>query len=135
MPRMQDDRRGGALLSGLPTMTAPNTTTTPGSFASTVNGISDPWVYNQVPNALQVGFGTFQLGTDPKAADFDTQIGVRDHSMRTPAQRQQNFAQESMMSELAAAAEVDPIQFRLDNTSDPRVINVLKAARDNSGWR
>jgi len=134
MPAMQDDRLVGALLAGLPTITAPNTTTTPGSFASTVNGISDPWVYDQVPNALQVGYGTFQLGTDPKAPDFDTQIGVRDHSMRTPAQRQQNFAQESMISELAAAAKVDQLQFRLNNTSDPRVLKVLKTVRDNSGW-
>jgi len=134
MPAMQDDRLVGALLAGLPTMTAPNTTTTPGSFASTVNGIDDPWVYDQVPNALQVGYGTFQLGTDPKAPDFDTQVGVRDHSMRTPGQRQQNFAQESMISELAAAAKADQIQFRLNNTSDARVTNVLKTVRSNSSW-
>jgi hypothetical protein len=134
MPAMQDDRMVGALLAGLPTITAPTVAPYPGTFGSIVNGISDPWVYDQVPNALQVGYGTFQLGTDPKASDFDTQIGVRDHSMRTPAQRQQNFAQESMMSELAAAAKKDQFQFRLDNTSDPRVTNVLKIARDSSGW-
>jgi hypothetical protein len=115
-------------------LAAPNVTPFPGTFGSTPNGISDPWVYDQVPNALQVGYGTFQIGTDPKAADFNTQIGMRDHSMRTPAQRQQNFAQESMMSELAAAAKVDQVQFRINNTSDPRVINVMKAVRDNSSW-
>jgi len=134
MPAMQDDRHLGALLAGLPTISAPNVTPFPGTFGSTPNGISDPWVYDQVPNALQVGYGTFQIGTDPKARDFDTQIGMRDHSMRTPAQRQQNFAQESMMSELAAAAKADQIQFRIDNTTDPRVINVMKAVRDNSKW-
>jgi CO/xanthine dehydrogenase Mo-binding subunit len=134
MPAMQDDRHLGALLAGLPTISAPNVTPYPGTFGSTPNGISDPWVYDQVPNALQVGYGTFQIGTDPKAADFNTQIGMRDHSMRTPAQRQQNFAQESMMSELAAAAKVDQVQFRINNTSDPRVINVMKAVRDNSSW-
>jgi nicotinate dehydrogenase subunit B len=134
MPPMQDDRHLGALLAGLPTISAPNVIPYPGTFGSTPNGISDPWVYDQVPNALQAGYGTFQIGTDPKAADFDKQIGMRGHSMRTPAQRQQNFAQETMMSELAAAAKVDPIQFRINNTSDPRVINVLKVARDNSGW-
>lgn len=134
MPAMQDDRHLGALLAGLPTISAPNVTPFPGTFGSTPNGISDPWVYDQVPNSLQVGYGTFQIGTDAKAADFDTQIGLRDHSMRTPAQRQQNFAQESMMSELAAAAKVDQIQFRINNTSDPRVINVMKATRDNSSW-
>jgi CO/xanthine dehydrogenase Mo-binding subunit len=134
MPAMQDDRHLGALLAGLPTISAPGVTPYPGTFGSTPNGISDPWVYDRVPNALQVGLGTFQVGTDPKAADFNTQIGLRDHSMRTPAQRQQNFAQESMMSELAAAAKVDQIQFRINNTSDPRVINVMKAVRSNSSW-
>jgi nicotinate dehydrogenase subunit B len=135
MPAMQDDRMVGALLAGLPTITAPNVTPYPGTFGSTPNGISDPWVYDKVPNTIQAGYGTFQLGTDPKASDFDTQIGVRDHSMRTPAQRQQNFAQESMMSELAAAAKQDQIQFRLNNTSDPRVTKVLQTARDASGWQ
>ena len=52
---------------------------------------------------------------------------MRGHSMRTPGQRQQNFAQESMINELAAAAKVDPIQFRLNNTSAPRLIAVLNA--------
>jgi CO/xanthine dehydrogenase Mo-binding subunit len=134
MPAMQDDRHLGALLAGRPTIAAPNVTPFPGTFGSTPNGISDPWVYDKVPNALQVGLGTFQVGTDPKAPDFNTQIGMRDHSMRTPAQRQQNFAQESMMSELAAAAKADQIQFRIDNTTDPRVIGVMKAVRDNSPW-
>ncbi len=134
MPAMQDDRLVGALLAGLPTMKAPNVVPFPGTFGSTPNGISDPWVYDKVPNALQAGYGTFQVGTDPKAPDFDTQIGMRDHSMRTPAQRQQNFAQESAMSELAALAKVDPIQFRLNHTSDPRVINVLNTVKQASGW-
>jgi len=134
MPAMQDDRMVGALLAGLPTMQAPNVTTTPGSFASTVNGISDPWLYDLVPNAQQKGLGTFQVGTDPKAADFNTQIGMRDHSMRTPAQRQQNFAQESMMSELAAAAKIDQVQFRLNNTSTTRLINVINTVKNAAGW-
>jgi len=134
MPAMQDDRMVGALLAGLPTITAPAVAPYPGTFGSTPKGPSDPWGYDRVPNALQLGYGTFQLGTDPKAADFDTQVGLRDHSMRTPAQRQQNFAQESMMSELAAAAKADPIQFRIDNTSDTRVVGVMKAVRDLAGW-
>ena len=134
MSAMQDDRPVGALLAKMPTITAPAIVPYPGTFGSIVNGVSDPWVYDKVPNALQVAYGTYQLGTDPKASDFDTQIGIRNHSMRTPAQRQQNFAQESMMSELAAAAKVDQIQFRLNNTSDPRVAKVLTTVRDEGGW-
>jgi len=129
MPAMQDDRMVGGLLAGMPTIPAPNVTPYPGTFGSTPNGISDPWVYDLVPNAQQKGLGTFQVGTDPKAPDFNTQIGLRDHSMRTPAQRQQNFAQESMMSELAAAAKIDQIQFRLNNTSAQRLIDVINTTK------
>ena len=134
MAAMQDDRMVGALLAGLPTITAPSIVPYPGTFGSSVNGVSDPWVYDKVPNALQVAYGTTQLGTDPASPNFNTQIGMRGHSMRTPAQRQQNFAQESMMSELAAAAKIDQIQFRLNNTTDPRVINVLNIVKKESGW-
>src|SRR5438067_9389259 len=134
MPAMQDDRMVGALLAGLPTIPAPNVTPFAGTFGSTPNGISDPWVYDVVPNAQQKGLGTFQVGTDPKADDFNTQIGMRDHSMRTPAQRQQNFAQESMISELAAAAKIDQVQFRLNNTSTARLINVINTVKNAAGW-
>jgi CO/xanthine dehydrogenase Mo-binding subunit len=135
-PAGQDDRLVGALLAGMPAAWgAPNVPPPPaGSFASTANGISDPWMYDKVPNALQKAFGTFQVGTDPKAPDFDTQVGLRGHSMRTPGQRQQNFAQESMMSELAAAAKVDPIQFRINNTTATRLVAVLNAAKSSGGW-
>ena len=55
--------------------------------------------------------------------------GLRGLIMRTPGQRQQNFALESLMNEAAAAAHADPIQFRLQHTSDPRLINILKQLR------
>jgi CO/xanthine dehydrogenase Mo-binding subunit len=133
-PPQQDDRPVGAILAGMPTQGAP-TPTGPEQYKTSVNPVSDTWMYDRVPNALQVGYGTFQIGTtNPSDPTFDTQIGMRGHSMRTPQQRQQNFAQESMMSELAAAAKIDPLQFRINNTSNPRLINVLTTLRDQSGW-
>ena len=102
----------------------------PGTFGSTVNGISDPWVYDQVPNAQQRGLGTFQIGQK----ESPTQVGLRDHSQRTPGQRQQNFAQESMINELAAAAKIDPIEFRIGNTSAPRLLAVMNTVKTESGW-
>ncbi len=134
MPAMQDDRMVGALLAGLPTMTAPAVAPFPGTFGSIVNSVSDPWLYDKVPNAVQTALGTWQVGTDPTKPNFDTQIGLRGHSMRTPAQRQQNFAQESMMNELAAAAKIDPIQFRINNTSAARLIAVMNEVKTASGW-
>ena len=130
----QDDRPVGAILAGMPTMAAPAVVPPAGSFSGTSNGISDPWMYDQVPNALQTGFGSWNMGSNGNDPNYQTEVGLRGHSMRTPAQRQQNFAQESMMSELAAAAGVDPIQFRINNTTAQRLITVLNAAKDASGW-
>ena len=115
-------------------MAAPAVVPAAGSFSGTSNGISDPWMYDQVPNALQTGVRVVEHGPNGNDPNYQTEVGLRGHSMRTPAQRQQNFAQESMMSELAAAAGVDPIQFRINNTTAERLITVLNAAKDASGW-
>jgi nicotinate dehydrogenase subunit B len=130
----QDDRPVGALLAGLPTMNAPAIVPPAGSFNGTENGISDTWVYDKVPNALQTGYGSWNIGSNGNDPNYQTEIGLRGHSMRTPGQRQQNFAQESMINELAAAAKVDPIQFRIKNTSAPRLITVLNTLVQASGW-
>jgi CO/xanthine dehydrogenase Mo-binding subunit len=128
MPAMQDDRPIGAVLAGLPTMPAPDVHSD--FITSTVNNISDPWVYAPVPNLVEQGHGTFQVGQ--KASPLA--VGLRDHSMRTPVQFQQNFPRELAMSEAAALAGADALQFRIEHTSEERAIGVLKAVRDASGW-
>ncbi len=129
MPAMQDDRPVGAILAGLPTMAAPNEKAD--FIGSTVNAISDPWIYDGVPVLMERGRGTFQVGE--KASPLA--IGLRDHSMRTPGQFQQNFPRELAISEAAALAGADAIQFRLDHATEDRVIGVLKAVREASGWQ
>jgi CO/xanthine dehydrogenase Mo-binding subunit len=129
MPAMQDDRPLGAILAGLPTMAAPNEKAD--FIGSTVNGLSDPWIYDGVPVLAERGHGTFQVGE--KASPLA--IGIRDHSMRTPGQFQQNFPRELAISEAASLAGADPIQFRIDHATEERVIGVLKAVRDQSGWQ
>jgi nicotinate dehydrogenase subunit B len=128
MPAMQDDRPIGAVLAGLPTMSAPDVHS--GGVTSTVNDISDPWIYAPVPNVIERGHGTFQVGQ--KASPLA--VGLRDHSMRTPGQFQQNYPRELAISEAAALAGADAIQFRIDHASEERAIGVLKAVRDASGW-
>ena len=128
MPAMQDDRPVGAVLAGLPSMSAPDVHS--GGVTSTVNGIEDPWVYAPVPNVTERGHGTFQVGQ--KASPLA--VGLRDHSMRTPGQFQQNYPRELAISEAAALAGADAIQFRIDHASEERAIGVLKAVRDASGW-
>jgi CO/xanthine dehydrogenase Mo-binding subunit len=128
MPAMQDDRPIGAVLAGLPTMSAPQVKSD--SVTSIVNGIEDAWVYKPVPNVLENGHGTFQVGQQASPIA----VGLRDHSMRTPGQFQQNYPREFGISEAAALAGADAIQFRIDHLSEERAIGVLKAARDASGW-
>lgn len=128
MPPMQDDRPVGAVLAGLPTMAAPDVH---GDFVtSTVNNISDDWLYAQAANVIERGHGTFQVGQ--KASPIA--VGLRDHSMRTPAQFQQNFPRELAISEAAALAGADAIQFRIDNLKEERAVGVLKAVCQASGW-
>jgi CO/xanthine dehydrogenase Mo-binding subunit len=128
MPAMQDDRPIGAVIAGLPTMPAPGVDSD--FITSTVLRISDPWVYAPVPNVMERGHGTFQVGQ--KASPLA--VGLRDHSMRTPIQFQQNFPRELAISEAAALAGVDALQFRIDHATEERVIGVLKAVRDASDW-
>jgi nicotinate dehydrogenase subunit B len=128
MPAMQDDRPIGAVLAGLPTMPAPNEKK--GAAQSTVNDLSDPWIYDGVVTIMERGYGTFQIGE--KASPLA--VGLRDHSMRTPGQFQQNFPRELAISEVASLAGADSIQFRIDHAKEERVISVLKAVREASGW-
>jgi nicotinate dehydrogenase subunit B len=128
MPAMQDDRPIGAILAGLPTMSAPNPK---GDFVTnTANSLEDPWIYAPVANVAERGHGTDQVGQ--KASPIA--VGLRDHSMRTPGQFQQNYPRELAISEAAALAGADAIQFRIDHASEERVISVLKTVRDASGW-
>ena len=121
MPAMQDDRPIGAVIAGLPTMSAPQVHSN--GVTSTVNGLEDPWIYAPVANVIERGHGTFQVGQ--KASPLA--VGLRDHSMRTPGQFQQNYPRELAMSEAAALAGAD-------HATEERALGVLQAVRDASGW-
>jgi len=129
MPAMQDDRPIGAVLAGLPTMPAPSDK---GSrLNSTVNGNSDAWVYDGVLNLEERAHGTWQVGQ----RESPIAVGLRDHSMRTPGQFQQNFPREVAISEAAALAGADPIQFRIDHANEPRLKDILQKLREESSWQ
>jgi len=128
MPAMQDDRMIGAVIAGLPTMDAPSEK---GRMLDSIsNGPSDQWLYDAVPNLVERAHGTYQIGQKSSPV----KIGLRDHSMRTPGQFQQNFPREMAMSEAAALAGADPLQFRLDHAKDERLIALLKRLKEESGW-
>lgn len=54
--------------------------------------------------------------------------------IRTPGRMQNTFANETFMDELAAAAGVDPVEFRLRHLKDPRGIECLKAVVAKAKW-
>jgi len=60
---------------------------------------------------------------------------LRTGSYRCLAATGNNFARECFMDELAAAAAVDPLEFRLAHLDDPRLRAVLETAAERFGWR
>jgi nicotinate dehydrogenase subunit B len=128
MPAMQDDRLVGAILAGLPTIPAPNEK---GAVLSVRNDVSDPWIYDGAPAVLERAHGTFQVGQSSSPIN----VGLRDHSMRTPVQYQQNFPREVAITEAAVLAGVDPLQFRIRHARDKRLIGVLESVRDATVWQ
>jgi nicotinate dehydrogenase subunit B len=59
---------------------------------------------------------------------------IRTGWLRSPAQFQQTFAMESFLDELASAAGVDPVEFRLRYITEPRLADVLTAAARAANW-
>jgi isoquinoline 1-oxidoreductase len=53
---------------------------------------------------------------------------------RAPGNNTNTFARESQIDVMAAAAGIDPVEFRLKNLKDARMVTVLKAAADKFGW-
>jgi nicotinate dehydrogenase subunit B len=63
-----------------------------------------------------------------------TQCPLRSGSYRGLAATANFFARESHMDELAYTAQLDPLDFRLKNLSDPRLRAVLEAGAKSFGW-
>ncbi|MFL6820988.1 MAG: molybdopterin cofactor-binding domain-containing protein [Xanthobacteraceae bacterium] len=60
---------------------------------------------------------------------------LRSAHLRDPVGPQIHFASESFMDEVAAAVNVDPIEFRLRHVKDARDIAVIKAAAEKAAWQ
>jgi len=112
-----DIRLLGAILAGMPCCTVK-----PGGWVAT------EWPYDKIQDRLEEAYGMPKLGANSVSG------GLRGNIMRTPGQRQQNFALEGLMNEAAASVGADPIQFRIAHTSEPRLMDVLKATAKAAGW-
>jgi CO/xanthine dehydrogenase Mo-binding subunit len=116
-PHQMDPRPLGALLAGMPCSTSK-----PGGWVAT------EWPYDKIENRLEEAYGMPNLGAESASG------GLRGNIMRTPGQRQQNFTLEGLINEAAASAKADPIQFRLDHTTDQRLIDILNATAKAAAW-
>jgi nicotinate dehydrogenase subunit B len=66
---------------------------------------------------------------------LDRSSPLRTSHLRDPVGPQIHFASESFIDEVAAALNVDPIEFRLRHVKEPRDIALLKAVAEKSGWQ
>jgi nicotinate dehydrogenase subunit B len=79
-----------------------------------------------VPHARTTSYG--RGWTAPDVHPFAT------GPWRAPSNNTNTFARESQIDILAAKAGMDPMEFRLKNLKDERMIAVLKAVADKFGW-
>lgn len=63
-----------------------------------------------------------------------TRLPLATGSMRSLGGAANTFANESFMDELAAAAGIDPVEFRRRHLQDPRAIEVIKSAAEHAHW-
>jgi CO/xanthine dehydrogenase Mo-binding subunit len=76
----------------------------------------------------------YALPNQRVVAHWLTEMPLRTSSMRTLGGAANTFANESFMDELADAAGIDPLRFRLNHLDDERGIAVLQAAAERAGW-
>ena len=81
-----------------------------------------------VPHTRLRMYGNFRWGGGPESHRFG--VGP----WRAPGANMNVFARESHIDVLAAAAKVDPLEFRLRNMGDERMTRVLKAVAEKAGW-
>jgi nicotinate dehydrogenase subunit B len=96
-----------------------------------------------VPLAMNDGFGvpaesyafdSKLMGWETIAPLLDRGSPLRSAHLRDPVGPQIHFASESFMDEVAAALNIDPVEFRLRHVKNSRDIAVIKAAAEKSGW-
>jgi nicotinate dehydrogenase subunit B len=83
--------------------------------------------FYDVPNNVIRAYG--QWGQGGRVHPFAT------GPWRAPGANMNVFARESQIDIMAAKAKVDPLEFRLNNTSDKRMRSVLEAVAAKFGWK
>jgi isoquinoline 1-oxidoreductase len=85
--------------------------------------------FYDIPHQRTVSSGGWSGGNPPGLHPFA--VGP----WRAPSVNTNTFARESHIDILASQAGVDPVEFRLNHLSDPRLRRVLEAAAKQFGWK
>ena len=99
----------------------------------------DPGIPADVPQpsggAARNAVPLYDFGNVKVIKHYVTEAPLRTSALRTLGGYANVFALESFVDELAAAAGVDPVEFRLRHTTDMRARAVIEAAAQRAGWR
>jgi nicotinate dehydrogenase subunit B len=90
-----------------------------------------------------VGSGAVSQNGDPPYSVANVRVvshwlkdtPLRPSNLRAPGKIANVFAVEGLTDEVAAAAGIDAVEYRLQRLSDPRAIAVLKRAAEMIGWQ
>ena len=97
------------------------------------NGKLTAWEFHNY-NSGAAGIGTPYTVPNQHIEFHPVRSPLRQGSYRGLAATANHFARESHMDDLAHAAAMDPLDFRLKNISDPRLRDVFQAAAESFGW-
>jgi isoquinoline 1-oxidoreductase len=97
------------------------------------NGRLTAWEFHNY-NSGTSGLPTMYDVANQKVVFHPAKYPLRQGSYRGLAATANHFAREVHMDELASAAKMEPLEFRLRNLKDERFKAVLQAAADTFGW-
>ena len=97
------------------------------------SGAITSWYFLNINSGQQATESPYRAGRH-QSGFVPSDPPLRQGSYRALASTANNFAREVFIDELAAAAKIDPLRFRLMNLDNARLKNVLQTAADKFGW-
>jgi nicotinate dehydrogenase subunit B len=101
--------------------------------AAEADGMVSAWEFHNY-NSGGSGIQTPYQVQNKKIQFHSSRSPLRQGSYRGLAATANTFAREAIMNDLAKELKMDPLEFRLKNLREERMINVLKAAAEKFGW-
>jgi len=99
----------------------------------TGDGMLTAWEFHNY-NSGGSGIATPYVVANQRIQFHAARSPLRQGSYRGLAATANHFARETHMDELAHAAGIDPLEFRVKNIADPRLRDVFQAAAKSFGW-